>query len=1085
MHGAVAAVQEMLDFARASAAAGAPGLESAARDINAVARDAAPFAMAEGTAILNMVSSSPLGAAEQREILKTVRAKATIIGSKGSPRPAHPAPAAPAPQEPPASQCTTPVRPSSQAAVPDAAGAESLGSDSNSPPERAGPRQPPHVPHKNQSCLYFHRFMTAQMWETFRNPAMGWPEALRELVQRMDELGLVSPDEPTKRRLWCVCQVARHPPGVKFAADPSEALRKKQDITGEIAALKARNKQFSLAHCGAIKTYPSSPDELRRLYPASWAEAYKDGLQPCMCPVSELMIDRVSASLPCRGSRRSVRGDPVSFSRRGTFGNRIAGAINGAMCGSRAFEPPTIQIFDRPRCAETQIAPFGSTRGYDAQHQTHQYQPQHQPQGQHQPQPPGQLALPAPPARSGGDAGLARVAWFGVPCAAALMQKTLEQGRGKRGPVKPLLYNGYKIYTAHNADKWRVFKQGQARLCGFAGGLRHGRGRGRSGPPPACAGEGESGGVRRGGEPADWREFRARLVLREVPPERRGGAGWVHEASLIEQGSLLLASAGAAFELDQQYFHKAVVLLVQHGDDGDVGLVLNRPTAFTADSLGLTCGAGAPGWNVWFGGPSQGAGCEARHQRLFCLHTLDALADLSCSVIPGVFLIDVGRATQLVADGEAEADEFMLLWGCCVWGPGQLQRELDQGDSWTLAAAEQSAFLGQLRDVQASLRAMLDERPFSFVDEVLRSAAAEAPAVSLEDLGNGVREWQRLYAALGTQFEILSESEGGGAPSHGDEMLNAWTRRCLLQGPAAGAEPARARAALAGRQRRTGALLRGSCTAWLLGGPLSEAGRPLRRPLGFSPATYMHKAVLMLLREAREGQQAVLALLNGPRVSADAFFGGTSKVGGSDVLRVEQGETSFPLLRGVVVLAPGVLEELLAAGALEPSDASVQEVLDADIEARWAVAGGTVGSLAEARLAAAGDVQLRAWYGRFLQSSLGEDGQQRADTTLLALGQGLPMQVRSTKQGFLGHYERPGEYAFQVGDIVVHRGHGQVGVVAERFDVCQLGDEWHRANAPEGMTQGQPFYTILVDLPGRPFERHGAQSSHRRWEPAL
>eukprot|EP00930_Biecheleria_cincta_P049398 TRINITY_DN3460_c0_g1_i1.p1 TRINITY_DN3460_c0_g1~~TRINITY_DN3460_c0_g1_i1.p1 ORF type:complete len:558 (+),score=84.56 TRINITY_DN3460_c0_g1_i1:37-1674(+) len=90
--------------------------------------------------------------------------------------------------------------------------------------------------------------------------------------------------------------------------------------------------------------------------------------------------------------------------------------------------------------------------------------------------------------------------------------------------------------------------------------------------------------------------------------------------------------------------------------------------------------------------------------------------------------------------------------------------------------------------------------------------------------------------------------------------------------------------------------------------------------------------------------------------------------------------------------------------------------------------------------------------------------------------------VRDPKLGFLGCYEQPGRYAFRVGDIVVHRGHGQFGVVAERFHVCQLDEDWVKANFPPGMTVWQPFYSILVGTAGQSFTRHGAQSSHRRWD---
>eukprot|EP00933_Yihiella_yeosuensis_P061035 TRINITY_DN63854_c0_g1_i1.p1 TRINITY_DN63854_c0_g1~~TRINITY_DN63854_c0_g1_i1.p1 ORF type:complete len:248 (-),score=35.97 TRINITY_DN63854_c0_g1_i1:92-835(-) len=91
------------------------------------------------------------------------------------------------------------------------------------------------------------------------------------------------------------------------------------------------------------------------------------------------------------------------------------------------------------------------------------------------------------------------------------------------------------------------------------------------------------------------------------------------------------------------------------------------------------------------------------------------------------------------------------------------------------------------------------------------------------------------------------------------------------------------------------------------------------------------------------------------------------------------------------------------------------------------------------------------------------------------------------EKGFLGEFEAPGEYAFRVGDIVLHRKHGQIGVVVERFENCQMSDEWFTVNAAPGMTRDQPFYTILIDSGMRTqmstFTRHGAQSSHRRFDP--
>jgi len=87
---------------------------------------------------------------------------------------------------------------------------------------------------------------------------------------------------------------------------------------------------------------------------------------------------------------------------------------------------------------------------------------------------------------------------------------------------------------------------------------------------------------------------------------------------------------------------------------------------------------------------------------------------------------------------------------------------------------------------------------------------------------------------------------------------------------------------------------------------------------------------------------------------------------------------------------------------------------------------------------------------------------------------------RDSVLGFLGHYETPGAYAFRAGDVLIHRGRGDVGIVVERCEECQIPEEWIRRNFPAGMRKRQPFYSILVSKLG--FTRHGAQSSHRLWD---
>eukprot|EP00667_Euglena_gracilis_P022470 EG_transcript_25050 len=80
------------------------------------------------------------------------------------------------------------------------------------------------------------------------------------------------------------------------------------------------------------------------------------------------------------------------------------------------------------------------------------------------------------------------------------------------------------------------------------------------------------------------------------------------------------------------------------------------------------------------------------------------------------------------------------------------------------------------------------------------------------------------------------------------------------------------------------------------------------------------------------------------------------------------------------------------------------------------------------------------------------------------------------------------QYKFQVGDIVAHRMHGQVGVVAECFAMNMMPDAWIDQNLGsfDAKTRASllqnPWYTILIDsrtMPQSPdFVRYGSEITH-------
>ena len=59
---------------------------------------------------------------------------------------------------------------------------------------------------------------------------------------------------------------------------------------------------------------------------------------------------------------------------------------------------------------------------------------------------------------------------------------------------------------------------------------------------------------------------------------------WAHPLVRPELGCLIVANENL-FTQQQQYFYRAVILVIQHDQDGTVGLILNRPTTFAMGDL--------------------------------------------------------------------------------------------------------------------------------------------------------------------------------------------------------------------------------------------------------------------------------------------------------------------------------------------------------------------------------------------------------------------------------------------------------------------------------------------------------------------
>jgi putative transcriptional regulator len=138
------------------------------------------------------------------------------------------------------------------------------------------------------------------------------------------------------------------------------------------------------------------------------------------------------------------------------------------------------------------------------------------------------------------------------------------------------------------------------------------------------------------------------------------------------QGHLLIASAGL---LDPN-FARTVVLIVVHGEDGALGLILNREMTMPLQQVWAQVSQSPclREGTVRHGGPVGGT--------LMALHDQRPLANL-------VVTEDLFVATELNAMEQlAATDDGQALYyvGHSGWGPGQLENELADG-SWLVLPA--------------------------------------------------------------------------------------------------------------------------------------------------------------------------------------------------------------------------------------------------------------------------------------------------------------------------------------------------------------------------------------------------------------
>lgn len=152
------------------------------------------------------------------------------------------------------------------------------------------------------------------------------------------------------------------------------------------------------------------------------------------------------------------------------------------------------------------------------------------------------------------------------------------------------------------------------------------------------------------------------------------------------RGKLLLATP----ELMDSNFHRSVVLVIEHNNDGAIGVVLNRQTEITSTEVlpKWVFSSGSDSLLFW-GGPVQ-------QESLLALGLLNQDSEaLQNNLLNRITVIDLN---QEIIDSELFTSA-RLYSGYSGWSPGQLNAEISSG-GWIVAEAnDNDPFVDQPTDL--------------------------------------------------------------------------------------------------------------------------------------------------------------------------------------------------------------------------------------------------------------------------------------------------------------------------------------------------------------------------------------------------
>lgn len=161
------------------------------------------------------------------------------------------------------------------------------------------------------------------------------------------------------------------------------------------------------------------------------------------------------------------------------------------------------------------------------------------------------------------------------------------------------------------------------------------------------------------------------------------------------QGSLVIASS-LGMEGLMSEFWQTVIFILEHSEQGSVGIVLNRPSILCLDKAMLRGSEQSPGTStsrlsqkfpknrLYFGG-------YHKQEIISMIHGFYSVG--GTEIRNGIFVGGYEKACEAASSARGP-NSFKFFAGCVIWKPGELQREIDSG-LWYSATSSRNIVLKQ------------------------------------------------------------------------------------------------------------------------------------------------------------------------------------------------------------------------------------------------------------------------------------------------------------------------------------------------------------------------------------------------------